>query len=162
MWKAFAVFYCLLATFGVLLGGYIMAGRSVPMSTIGLGLASVAFVMALLTAVGLVAYAFNLNAPPYGLWRPLGWLIGVYQLLVSLLSVVRFAQMFATIPAGSDVGVTNLIWLVLGLALNYFSWLGVWRYGRRMAQQPAQARWRQALQDLFQAGADPAAKPRSF
>ncbi|KQX60474.1 MULTISPECIES: hypothetical protein [unclassified Ensifer] len=93
MWKAFAVFYCLLATFGVLLGGYIMAGRSVPMSTIGLGLASVAFVMA-----------------------------------------------FATIPAGSDVGVTNLIWLVLGLALNYFSWLGVWRYGRRMAQQPAQAR----------------------
>ena len=45
MWKAFAVFYCLLATFGVLLGGYIMAGRSVPMSTIGLGLASVAFVM---------------------------------------------------------------------------------------------------------------------
>ncbi|WDZ75135.1 hypothetical protein PWG15_10915 [Ensifer adhaerens] len=139
MWRAFAVFYCLLATFGAVLGGYVLASRPVWTSAIGLSLASVAFVMVLLTAVGLVAYAFKLNAPPYGLWRPLSWIIGVYQLLVSLLSVVRFAQMYSAVPAGSDVGVTNLIWLVLGLALNYFSWLGVWRHGQRMAQQPAPA-----------------------
>lgn len=140
MWKAFAVLYCLLATFGMVLGGYLVATRAMLASTIGLGLSSVMFVMVFLITVGLVAYAFKLNVPPYGLWRPLSWLAGVYQLLVSLLSVLRFVKMFSAAPAGSDLGVTNLIWLILILALNYFSWLGVWRYGQRMAQQPAQAR----------------------
>ncbi|KSV92406.1 hypothetical protein [Sinorhizobium sp. GL28] len=47
--------------------------------------------------------------------------------------------MVSALPIGSHGGVSTFLWLALSLLLNYFSWLGVWRYGRRVSQQPARA-----------------------
>ncbi|HEV7323096.1 MAG TPA: hypothetical protein VGO04_31210 [Ensifer sp.] len=139
MWKAFAVLYCLFLLFGVLLTGYMILHGVVAQSPIVRAIIVPAFVIAGLTAVGLVAYGFNLNAPLPALWRPFSWVLGVWQLAFSLLNIKRALSIISALPAGSDDGVKTMLWLALMLFVNYITWLGVWRYGRRVAQQPAAA-----------------------
>lgn len=127
MWKAFAIFYVLSLAFGLVIGATLLLGFWDEMAYGIKILAGVSLVMALATAIGLVAYAFNLQVRPFGFWRPYSWLLGILLGGLSLISVVRFAGQF---EGGDDL--TSLLWLCLSLLVNYFSWLGIWRYGRRV------------------------------
>ncbi|WP_077960616.1 hypothetical protein [Ensifer adhaerens] len=127
MWKAFAIFYVLSLAFGLVIGATLLLGLWDEMAYGIKILGSVSLVMALATAIGLVAYAFNLHVPPFGLWRPYSWFLGILLGALSVISVVRFAAQY---EGGDDL--VTLLWLSLSLLVNYFSWLGVWRYGRRM------------------------------
>lgn len=128
MWKAFAIFYVLSLAFGLVIGATLLLGLWDEMAYGIKILGSISLVMALATAIGLVAYAFNLQVPPFGFWRPYSWLLGILLAGLSLIGVVRFAGQF---EGGDDL--VNLLWLSLFLLVNYFSWLGVWRYGRRVS-----------------------------
>lgn len=127
MWKAFAIFYVLSLTFGLVIGATMLLGLWDEMAYGIKILGGISLVTALATAIGLVAYAFNLRVPPFGFWRPYSWLLGILLGGLSLISVVRFAGQF---EGGDDL--TTLLWLCLSLLVNYFSWLGIWRYGRRV------------------------------
>lgn len=127
MWKVFAVLYVVGLAFGLVFVGYVMMSLGGQLTLASKILGGVSFAMALVTAIGLVAYAFNLHVPPFGLWRPFSWLLGILLGGLSLLSIVRFVAQFE-----SSNGITSLLWFSLSLLVNYFSWLGVWRYGRRM------------------------------
>lgn len=127
MWKAFAIFYVLSLAFGLVIGATLLLGLWDEMAYGIKILGGISLVMALATAVGLVAYAFDLQVPPFGFWRPYSWLLGILLGALSLISVVRFAGQF---EGGDDI--TPLLWLCLSLLVNYFSWLGIWRYGRRV------------------------------
>ena len=127
MWKAFAIFYVLSLTFGLVIGATMLLGLWDEMAYGIKILGGISLVTALATAIALVAYAFNLRVPPFGFWRPYSWLLGILLGGLSLISVVRFAGQF---EGGDDL--TTLLWLYLSLLVNYFSWLGIWRYGRRV------------------------------
>ncbi|NVD39096.1 hypothetical protein HT585_09540 [Ensifer sp. HO-A22] len=132
MWKIFAVLYSLAFAFGLVFVGYLVAiDALVGLTSLGWIVISASMVMALGTTIGLVAYAFNLNVPPLALWRPFSWLAVVWALFASYTSFTKFLSMAAG-SSGNDL-ITNVLWLSLALAINYFSWLGVWRYGRRVS-----------------------------
>ncbi|MBV7517373.1 hypothetical protein [Ensifer sp. ENS12] len=127
MWKAFAVLYVLGLVFCLVIAANLLLSSWGQMSLAIVILGGVSTAIATLAAIGLVAYAFNLQLPPFGLWRPYSWLLGILLGGLSLISVVQFVARFER----SD-DLTSLLWLSLSLLVNYFSWLGVWRYGRRM------------------------------
>jgi hypothetical protein len=132
MWKIFAVLYSLAFAFGLVFIGYLAAiGALLGLSSIGWIMIYTSMFMALGTTIGLVAYAFNLNVPPLALWRPFSWLAGVWAFFASYTSFTKFLSVAAG-SSGNDL-ITNVLWLSLALAIHGFSWLGVWRYGRRVS-----------------------------
>lgn len=139
MWKIFAVLYSLAFVFGLVFIGYLIAsGALLGVSSVGWIMIYTSLFMALGTTIGLVGYAFKLNVPPLALWRPFSWLTGVWALLASYTSFTKFLSVAAS-SSGND-HITNVLWLSLALAIHCFSWLGVWRYGRRVSRQGAPAR----------------------
>lgn len=126
MWKAFAILYVFGLAFGLVIAATLMLGAWEEMALAAKILGGVSTAMATLTAIGLVAYAFNLHVPAFGLWRPYSWLLGILLGGLSVIGVVRFVAQF---ERGDDL--ISLLWLSLSLLVNYFSWLGIWRYGRR-------------------------------
>ncbi|OOG61896.1 hypothetical protein B0E45_32035 [Sinorhizobium sp. A49] len=132
MWKVFAVLYSLLVAFGMVFVGYLIAtGALSRLTPVGWATVYTSFFMVLGTTIGLVAYAFNLNVPPIALWRPFSWLAGAWALYASY---TTFAKVVSVVAGSSgDAIITNILWLSFALAVNYFSWLGVWRYGRRVS-----------------------------
>lgn len=127
-WKAFAVLYILGLTFGLIVGANILLSSGAQLTLAIQILGGVSLLLGAVTAIGLVAYAFNLHVTFFGLWRPFGWLLGILLGGLSLLGVVQFVIRFE-----GHEDLTSLLWLSLSLLVNYFSWLGVWRHGRRMA-----------------------------
>lgn len=140
MWKLFAILYSVLLVISVLLIGFLILSGAIPASTFRGALLGVISIMAVLTNIGLIAYAFGLNVPPLAIWRPFSWLLGAWQVVFSLLSITRSVSVITALPTGSYIGVSTILWLVLSLLINYFSWLAVWRYGQRVSRQPARAR----------------------
>ncbi|OCP17714.1 hypothetical protein BC361_09825 [Ensifer sp. LC54] len=128
MWKVFAVLYSLAFAIGLVFAGYVMLSLGVQLTSSTKIIGGAIMAMTLVTAIGLVAYAFNLHVPPFGFWRPFGWLLGIALGCLSLLNIVRFVGLLE----GGD-NFTSLLWISMSLLVNYFSWLGVWRYGRRLS-----------------------------
>lgn len=131
MWRVFAVFYGI----GFVLGLIVIANLLLANAELQLALAFAALVcagvaIAFLTAIGLLAYAFNLNVPAPALWRPFGWVLGIWLVGLSLVVVANAAPQLARLEA------ITLVWLSLAILVNYFSWLGVWRYGRACRLSP--------------------------
>ncbi len=139
MWKIFAVLYSLAFAFSLVVVGYLIALDALAgMTSLGWIVISASMVMALGTAIGLTAYAFNLNVPPAELWRPFSWLAGAWALFASFISFTKFLSA-AAVSSGNDL-ITSVLGLLLMLAVHGFSWLGVWRYGQRVSRQGAPAR----------------------
>ncbi|MBD9647689.1 hypothetical protein IB267_04900 [Ensifer sp. ENS09] len=67
-------------------------------------------------------------------WRPFSWVLACWYLYTSGAK----AWDLVTSPQPGDEGLLSAsLGLLFLLLLNYFGWLGVWRYGRSIAQQPA-------------------------
>lgn len=139
MWKIFAVLYSLAFAFGLVFTGYLITiGALLGLTSLGWIMIYTSFVMTLGTTIGLVAYAFNLNVPPSDLWRPFSWLAGAWALFASYVSLTKFLSAAAG-SSGNDL-IASILGLSVVLAIHFFSWLGVWRYGRRVSRQGVPAR----------------------
>ncbi|HEV7307624.1 hypothetical protein [Ensifer sp.] len=135
MWKMFAVIYGVGFVLGlIVIANLLLANPELQLTLAFAGLICAGVAIAFLTLIGLLAYAFNLTVRPIALWRPFGRLLAIWLAGVSLVGAVNLMPQ----PSG-QAGIASMLWLLLALLVNYFSWLGVWRYARRVAQQPARA-----------------------
>lgn len=138
MWKAFAVLYGLIFIFLPSL-----AFVSLPpeiarqLSSADRGLLHVGLVVEFAVTIGLFAYAFDLKIPPFSLWRPFSWLIAGWFLYTSLAEGWDFVALFVAPQPADESLLSGFLGLLVVLLLNYFGWLGVWRYAGRLRQQSA-------------------------
>lgn len=87
--------------------------------------------------IGVFAYAFDLRIPPLSFWRPFSWVLACWYLYTSGAKAWDLVTLVTSPQPGDEGLLSASLGLLLLLLLNYFGWLGVWRYGRRIAQQPA-------------------------
>lgn len=138
MWKAFALLYGLIFVFLLALAFYPLPPEvTLDLSANDRALFYASLIVDFATATGLFAYAFDLKIPPFSLWRPFSWLLAGWLLYTSLARGWDFVTLL-TAPQPGDEGVISAsLGLLLLLLLNYFGWLGVWRYADRIRQQSA-------------------------
>ncbi|SDA79251.1 hypothetical protein [Sinorhizobium sp. NFACC03] len=99
----------------------------------------VGLVVEFAVTIGLFAYAFDLTIPPFPLWRPFSWFLAGWCLYTSLAKVWDLVSLITAPQGGDESLLSGFFGLLLLLLLNYFGWLGVWRYGQRVSQQQARA-----------------------
>lgn len=81
--------------------------------------------MSVTAGVGLVLYAFDRRWWVAAPWRQFSWLFGLYSIWVLGLFVWRLHDK----PIGNlDAAIGMVGAVVLLAALQYFSWLALWRY----------------------------------
>ncbi|WP_104663198.1 hypothetical protein [Ensifer adhaerens] len=138
MWKAFAVLYGLIFIFGLSLAFVTLPPEiAVQLSSADRALFYAGLAVEFAAMIGAFAYAFDLRVPPSSFWRPFSWALAGWCLYTSLDKAWDVA-MLITSPKPGDEGLVSAVFgLLLLLLLNYFAWLGVWRYGRQTEQQPA-------------------------
>jgi len=140
MWKAFAVLYGLIFIFLLSLAFVTLPPEIArQLSSADRALFYVGLVVEFAVTIGLFAYAFDLKIPPFPLWRPFSWFLAGWCLYTSLAKVWDLVSLITAPQGGDESLLSGFFGLLLLLLLNYFGWLGVWRYGQRVSQQPARA-----------------------
>lgn len=140
MWKAFAVLYGLILIFLLSLAFVTLPPEIArQLSSADRALFYVGLVVEFAVTIGLFAYAFDLKIPPFSLWRPFSWFLAGWCVYTSLVKVWDLVTLITSPQPGDEGLISGFLGLLLLLLLNYFGWLGVWRYGQRVSQQPARA-----------------------
>ena len=138
MWKAFAVLYGLLFIF-MLSSAFVTLPPeiAVQLSSADRALFYAGLAVEFAAMIGVFAYAFGLRVPPLSFWRPFSWVLACWCLYTSLANAWDLITLVTNPQPGDEGLISASLGLLFLLLLNYFGWLGVWRYGHRVAQQPA-------------------------
>jgi len=138
MWKAFAVLYGLIFVFVLSLAFVTLPPEiAVQLSSADRALFYAGLAVEFAAMIGIFAYAFDLRVPPLSFWRPFSWVLACWCLYTSLADAWDLVTLITSPQPGDEGLLSASFGLLFLLLLNYFGWLGVWRYGRRIAQQPA-------------------------